>query len=130
MSLGKELIAAVESSGLCDRIERVELPEVKSAVYVKTVRGDGFRSVLRNMKSPTVKADEGHALVYGCIALACDENGKAIWTAKEDFAALLKWPISMLNRIFNAGLKLNGMSEDAQEEHRKNSETTDSDDSN
>lgn len=131
MISAETLLSAVASSGLCEKIEKVDLPEIKDAngeplaVYVRTVRNDAFKQVLRSMSPVNTLNDEGRALALGCIALACDEKGQPLFT-REHLPQLLKWPVILTNRIMKAGLKLNGMSEEAQGEIEKNYEATES----
>ena len=136
MDLGEKLTSAIEKSGLCDKVEAVDLPELgidedgkPYRVWVRTVRGESFKALMRCMSPASTLNDEGRALACGCVGLACDEKGQPIFTIK-DVGKLMRWPIALTNRIMKAGLKLNGMSEEEQDELVKNSEATDSGTSN
>lgn len=129
MALGAELMQAVKESGLAAKVEKVELPEIGRSVYVRTCKGSDLKSLVQATSEASTLGDTGRALALSVVMLACDENGVRIFK-KEDATALTEWPLKLLRRIAEAGNRLNGLSEDVQEELSGNLSETDSDSSN
>lgn len=120
--LTKEEVLAVQDT----KIQTVEVPEWGGAVCVKEMNGverDDYASWLTaNLSDDGVRAKEQRtAMKMKLLSLTvCDEAGNPLF-AESDFDALSKKSGAALLRVFAVAMDLNGMSEKAREEIRKNS---------
>lgn len=96
----------------------VDVPEWGGRVYVRKISAGEVVELTK------INEDEDRITVRGVILFACDESGDRIFEASDEDTLLGKSPES-LNRVFNAGLKVNGFGTDAVEDLKKNSEETD-----
>lgn len=100
----------------------VDVPEWKGGVYVREISAsarDRFESTMVESAGPERLANVRARFVA---LVACDEAGQALF-AEADVAALGELSAKALDRIFDAGRKLNGMLSDA-EDVEKNSAST------
>jgi hypothetical protein len=114
MSLGREAILGFKDN----RIGRVDVSEMGGSVCIASLTvGEADR--IRTL------GDDGVPAVVGLVILgACDENGKRLFTAKDE-SALTKLPADALTKIANMVLKHNGMAggDDSEEVKNDSSET-------
>lgn len=102
----------------CDdlKLERVEVPEWGGDVFVRTLSGkerDQIDSFIVESKKDS--SYPGFRALL-CAFSICDENGTSLFT-RADLEALEQKNAVVLQRIFDAALRLNGMS--AEEARRK-----------
>ena len=88
-------------------VHPVEVPEWDNdVVYVRTLSAAEYLNV------STIDSDDPFRLADYAILFLCDEQGKAIFAA-EDREALAAKRGKAIERIVTAGLKFNGLVEDA-----------------
>jgi hypothetical protein len=123
MSLKDQILAANDT-----KIEKLHVPEWGVDVYIRTLtgfEGDAFDASTRDSEGNRIA--ENFTAKY-CQLVMCDETGAQVF-GPGDLPALSQKSNAALNRVFNAGLKLNRMSAEGIEEAEKNSEKTTQDDS-
>jgi len=114
MSLSRE-----EIFGLDDKeLELVEVPEWKGKVFIRSLTAREKSSFEKRMLGQ--KADYGLIMAEYVAAITVDETGSNLFT-KKDAEELLKKRSSALERIFEAGQKLNTLDPADIEELAKNS---------
>ena len=116
MSLNREAILGFKDN----RISRVDVPELGGEVCIATL------TVAEADKIRVLGENDVPAVVGLVILGACDENGKRLFSAKDE-AALAKLPADALAKIANAVLKHNGMNSDDSGETKNGSSETASD---
>ena len=100
-------------------INRVELPDIGDHAFVRTLSGterDAFESSLLAGKNKTLDNFRAKLLVR-CL---CDEGGERIF-GDEDMAALGNTRADVLDQLFTAARRLNGIGNDDVKELTKNS---------
>jgi hypothetical protein len=118
MVLTRETILARTELGR----QEVPVPEWGGSVYVREISGrdrDRFEASLVDKSKPEM-FDNARARFVAIVA--CDAAGKPLFS-DADVAQLGELSAAALDRIFDAGRKLNGMLAEA-EDVRKNSEST------
>ena len=91
---------------------KVEVPEWGVTVYVRSMAGaerDAWEQWLVDTKT-----DRKHIRARYCVLVMVDEKGNRIFE-DGDIESLSKKSAAALDRVFSAGLALNGMSADEQE---------------
>ena len=110
-------------------LEAVEVPEWGGTVHVRTMSGrqrDAYEQLSREVLNGGDGAPNVRARVVACFA--CDEAGNALFEPA-DVEALGRKSYRALDRVFDAGLRLNGLTAEAVDGLEKNSETTPGNDS-
>ena len=104
------------------KVEPLEVPEWGGTVYVRTITGgerDGVEYALS--KDPvTGRYRQDNFRAYFTMLVCCDESGRKLFKT-QDIPALAKKSGAALERIVDAGLKLNRFSDTDVEEMTKNS---------
>jgi len=101
-------------------IEPVDVPEWGGTVYVRVLSGEGKDTFELLTTGPDGARDVANFRAKWVAACACDETGAPLFSA-EDVAALGRKSGDALDRVFDAGWRLNKMGQGAQEELEKNS---------
>ena len=110
-------------------IEKVEIPELNSHVWVKGMTAAGRTRFERQFKAETeAKSNRRQQEVRErlVVACCCDESGVLLFSI-EDVKALGKQSLAIVERIVLAAQKLIGLTDEDVEELAKNSEETDED---
>lgn len=118
---GEEILGAEDR-----RIEPVDVPEWGGRVFVRSLfsdERDAFDLAMRDDEGKLRLANYRARLVAAC---ACDEAGKLLFTAAQA-AALGKKSSVATTRIVKVCERLNGMTQEAAEAAKKDSDGTDSD---
>ncbi len=120
MSLSKDAILAAQDC----KVVAVEVPEWGGTVYVRTISGterDSFDASL--LPDPDSKRRNFANIRARFVALVlCDEKGVRL-CKNEEASALGAKSSLVLNRIWQAGRKLNAMDPDDVDEAEKNSDS-------
>ena len=100
-----------------------EWPKCGGHVWVKGLPGDEAEELIGNADEG-IKGKRAQLLVH----TMCNEKGELLFTS-DDVEALNHKHTTILDRIADAAMELNGLGVDAQERLAKNSEATPDDDS-
>lgn len=103
-------------------IERVEVPEWRGHVYVRTLSGaerDAFESATVRVRSGKTEAMLDNLRGRLVALCTCDENGRRLFV-DDDAAEIGRLNGVAVDRVFQAAQRLNGMSSGAVEEARGN----------
>lgn len=103
-------------------VTSVEVPEWGGQLFVRKISAGEVVDLSK------INEDAEKVVVRGVILFACDADGIRVFEAEDEEMLLAKCP-EALNRVFQAGLKVNGFGSDAIEDLKKNSEETDTFDS-
>jgi hypothetical protein len=131
MSLGKDEILGADHKW---PVEKVSVPEwgEDGHVFVRTVSAHDLMRIHANLPGEDAGADEamrGNAML--CALFVCDEQGEPLFEAT-DADKLLQLPapeLPALIRVAEAGLRLNKIGGDEQDDLAGNSESIPPDDS-
>ncbi len=105
------------------KLEKVDVPEWGGEVYIRTIMGNE-----RDMLDASYRDNKvGYRGLFAATVL-CDEKGVRLFSDIERMQLGSK-NARALDRILEAGMRLNGMTEDAITDVEKNSETVQSGDS-
>lgn len=98
--------------------EEIDLPELAGSVFVRSMSA-GQRDRLENafLKSPGI-----HVRARVAAYCLCDEAGNLLFT-EADLPDLSDLPASVLDRVYEAGLRLSRLTGRDREDLEKNSET-------
>ena len=110
-------------------IERLEIPEWKGHIFIKSMTGnqrDEWETHIVRSRDAAHRA----VLLRGRLACisACHEDGKPLFTMAQ-ITEVGKKNARALNRIFDASTKLNGLTKEEIESLEKNSDAAPSEDS-
>lgn len=105
------------------KLEKVDVPEWGGEVYIRTIMGNERDMLDFAMRETRV----GFRGMFAATVL-CDEKGVRLFT-DHDKMQLGSKNARALDRILEAGMRLNGMTVDAVKDAEKNSETVQSGDS-
>ncbi len=105
-------------------VEKVEVPEWGGFLFVRGLTAeerDHFESIFIDDEGKQKSKKEALKNIRAKLVVlsACDENGKALF-AESDIPALAKKSARALNRIFEAGQRLSGLSKADVEDLSKN----------
>ncbi len=124
--LGRDAIFAVDDQS----IQPLEVPEWGGTVYLRVMTGEERDEYENGMVNPATgkltKRDNFRARL--AVIVLCNEDGERLFTPG-DVGKICKKGGKALDRIFAAGTKLNGMTEDDVKEIKGNSESGQSEDS-
>jgi len=122
MELSKEQILKADDL----QIKKVDVPEWKGYVFVRTLTAEESYEYNSNLLDKDGNVKEGRNLIVEyCSFIMCNSKGERIFTF-DDVTKLAKKNTKALLKVYEAGKKLNG---DEIEELEKNLETTRSEDS-
>lgn len=111
------------------KVEPLDVPEWGGSVYLRVMRGserDAFEASIRDRKgNPNQRVLENIRARFAAIVL-CDESGKRLFVTEAEYALLGRKSAAALDRVWDAGRKLNGMEAVDIEDAEKNSEATES----
>lgn len=103
------------------KIEAIDIPEWGGQVFIRTISGterDNFeQSIIKGKET-----DLTNLRAKFCVLVICDENGNRIFNDNH-VSVLGKKSAAALDRIFDAGRKMNGMTDSDVKELEKNSGT-------
>jgi len=108
--------------------EKVQVPEWEVTLYVKTLKGferDAFEASIQSQKG---KVNLRGLKARFVILTTVDESGAQVFE-QNDLSALNQKSCRALDRLWQAGAKLNGMRDDDVQEMVGNSESGQSEDS-
>lgn len=91
------------------RLERVEVPEWGGALYIRVITGgerDEFEATLHDARGK-LKRDNIRARVVALAA--CSKDGAPLFVEPGDVDRLAGKSAAVLDRVFTAAMKLNGM---------------------
>ena len=106
------------------RVEAVEVPEWGGPAYVRTLKGserDAWEISLTSKDGKTI--DRRNARAKFASLVLCDAQGVRLFTEAEA-GALGEKSSAALNRIWDAGTRINGIGDEAVAELEKNSGAT------
>ena len=106
-------------------VERVSVPEWGGHVYVRTLSArerDAFEAAQLIQGKRRVRLDLQDVRARFAALVICDQHGKPLFT-HHDIPKLTSKSAAALNRIYEAGQRLNGMTDEDFEELAKNSGT-------
>ncbi len=117
--LTKEQILSIDDK----RVAPVEVPEWGDTVYVRTMTGCERDRVEELIDKAKARGGMSPKNLRGtlCSLCMCDENGVRLFNDAEA-TALGNRSCVALDRVFTAALKVNGMSQSAQDELAENSD--------
>ena len=120
--LSKDAILAIDDR----RIEKVEVPEWGGHVYVRSLSGkerDEFESstVRTNKKGQREDNLENFRARFVALTMV-DQDGAKLFTNRHEIAALGAKSAAALQRVFNKGQELNGLTDDDVEDLTKDFE--------
>jgi hypothetical protein len=101
------------------KIEAIDIPEWGGQVFIRTISGterDNFEQSIVKGKG----TDLTNLRAKFCVLVICDESGNRIFNDNH-VSVLGKKSAAALDRIFDAGRKLNGMTDGDVKELEKNS---------
>ncbi len=118
MVLSRDQILAADDI----RVESLQIPEWGGDIYIRVISGrerDAFDAAqIDPTTGKSAPRTEDFRARYA-VLVACDENGFPIFTS-EDVSKLTHRSASALDRILEAGLRLNGQTDEAAKELEKN----------
>ena len=106
------------------KVEPLEIPEWGGTVYIRTITGgerDGVEHALT--VDPVTGNRRQNFRAYFVMLVCCDESGKRMFNM-HDIPALSKKNGAAIERILDAGLKLNKFADKDVEEMTKNSSSS------
>lgn len=96
------------------KVVKVSTPEWggdgKGHVYVRVISGNETDVASKIIEGDSKDTSESQAIGKLLILFLCDQHGKSI-LKPTDIKEVLKSPLTVLNRIVQAGLNLNGLTE-------------------
>lgn len=116
MNLRDQILAADDK-----RIEAVSIPEWGIDLYVRTTTG-AHRDMIESTIADEYSEKKEHFRARFAVAVCCDADGRFLFTG-EDVPVLTEKSGRALDRILEAGLRVNAMTADAVDELEKNSES-------
>lgn len=102
--------------------EEVSVPEWGGTVLVKTLTGaerDRLEATIVSMNGKKTTTNLKNLRAKMCVASCVDEEGKPLFTEK-DVEALGNKSAAALQRVFEVGMRLSGLSEEDVDELTKN----------
>jgi len=120
-ALDRDTILSITDS----KLEPLEIPEWGGTIYIRTITGgerDGVEYALSE-DPKTGNRRQQNFRAYFVSLVACDESGKRLFK-NQDIPALAQKSGAAIERIVDAGLKLNNFKAADVEEMTKNSSST------
>jgi hypothetical protein len=127
MSLTREAILAADDL----KREEVQVPEWEGSVFIRCMTGterDAFESEAYTVKGKDVEINRDNFRARLLVRVLVDEKDERLFSQK-DIAALGAKSGKVLDRIFTAAMKINGLSKDDVDDLTKNSLPGEKDDS-
>ncbi len=109
--------------------ELVDVPEWSGSVYVRTMSGaerEKFEDTSKRFKGKTLSSLE--YLVSLLVSCLCDDKGKLLFT-EADIKPLTGKNTTIIMRLYDVALRMNGLRADDVKELAKNSDETPAEDS-